>query len=69
MCGRRAQAKLGQQLQCQQVNNETGLYMEIQLRKFCQLHALHALFERNIEQPHTMLDFCADRAKPLATLG
>ena len=61
--GRRVQAKLGHQLQCQQVNSETGLYMEIQLRKFCQLHALNALIGRNIVQPHTMLDFCAKETR------
>ena len=67
--GRRVQAKLGHQLQCQQVNSETGLYMEIQLRKFCQLHALNALFGRNIVQPQTMLDFCAEETRTNTSLG
>ena len=67
--GRRVQAKLGHQLQCQQVNSETGLYMELQLRKFCQLHALSALFGRNIVQPQTMLDFCAKETTLDTNLG
>ena len=43
--------------------------MEIQLRKFCQLHALHALFERNIVQLHTILDFCANETRMDTHLG
>ena len=67
--GRRVKAKLGHQSQCQQVNSETRLYMEIQLRKFCQVHALNALFGRNIVQPQDMLDFCAQETMMDTNLG
>ena len=56
-------------LQCQQVDSETRLYMEVQLRKVCQLHALNALFGRNIVQPHTMLEFCAAESQKHTALG
>lgn len=43
--------------------------MELQLRKFCQLHALNALFDRNIVQPQTMRDFCAEKIQRDTALG
>lgn len=57
--GRRAKTVAEHPLQCQQVNSEPGLFMELQPKKFCQLHALKALFGGNIVQPHAMLDCCA----------
>jgi len=59
-------------LQCQPIHTPTGMYMEQQFRKFCQLHALNAFFGKNIVQPMTMLLFCKaeiDRllAEPLKT--
>ena len=44
--GKRAKATSEHSLLCQQVNSETGLYMEMQQRKFCQLHALNALLHQ-----------------------
>ena len=43
--------------------------MEVQVRKFCQLHALHALFGENIVQPQTMLDFCEEEIRKGTTLN
>lgn len=57
---KRAKIMAGHLLQCQHVNSETGLYIQRQLKKLCQLHALNALFGRNIVQPHSMLAFCED---------
>lgn len=56
--GRPEYGKSDDKLQCQPIDTQTGLYMEKQLRKFCQVHALNAFFGRNIVQPHTMLTFC-----------
>ena len=67
--GKRANTNPEHPLLCQQVNSKTGLYMEMQQRKFCQLHALNALFGRNIVQPQTMLDFCATETKTDTSLG
>ena len=45
-------------LQCQPIDTQTGIYIEKQLRKFCQVHALNAFYSRKIVQPETMLTFC-----------
>ena len=67
--GKRTKATSEHSLLCQQVNSETGLYMEMQQRKFCQLRALNALSGRNIVQPQTMLDFCAKEIRMNTKLG
>ncbi|DBA89329.1 TPA: hypothetical protein ACH3X2_004773 [Trebouxia sp. C0005] len=49
-------------LRAEPIHSNTGLYMEKQLRKFCQIHALNALFGRNAVQPADILNFCKDHA-------
>jgi len=43
--------------------------MEKQLRKFCQIHALNALFGKNAIQPLDILNFCKDHANTDTGLG
>ena len=45
------------------------LYMGKQLRKFCQIHALIALFGRNAIQPADILNFCKNHANTDTGLG
>jgi len=58
-----------QGLQAQQAHGSTGLYMEHQVRKFCQVHALNAMLGRKAVQLETMLKFCEEHAKDNTTLG
>ncbi|KAL0022631.1 hypothetical protein WJX77_011984 [Trebouxia sp. C0004] len=51
------------------VETETGLYMEQQLAKFCQIHALNALLGRTAVQPKDMLNFCKEHQKKNTGLG
>lgn len=55
-------------LQAQQVFNNTGLYMEKQLRQFCQVHALNALFGTAV-QLADMVKFCKEHASNDTELG
>lgn len=45
------------------------MYMEQQLGKFCQLHALNALFGNNVIQPNDMLSFCKEQIQQDTVLG
>jgi len=56
-------------LQAQQAHGTTGLYMEHQVRKFCQVHALNAMLGRNAIQLETMLKFCEEHGKDDTALG
>jgi len=58
-----------QGLQAHQAHGTTGLYMERQVRKFCQVHALNAMLGRNAIQLETMLKFCEEHAKDNTALG
>lgn len=58
-----------QPLQVQPVFNENGLYMEKQLQKFCQIHALDALLGRTVVQPMHILNFCKAHASDNTHLG
>lgn len=46
-----------------------GLDMEKILRKFCQIHALSALFGRNAIQPADILNFCKNHVNTDTGLG
>ena len=56
-------------LQAHQAHGTTGLYMEHQVRKFCQVHALNAMLGRNAMQLETMLKFCEEHARDDTALG
>ncbi len=56
-------------LQTQQAHGTTGLYMEHQVRKFCQVHALNAMLGKNAVRLGTMLKFCEEHAKDNTALG
>ena len=56
-------------LQTQQAHGTTGLYMEHQVRKFCQVHALNAMLGKNAVRLGTMLKFCEEDAKDNTALG
>jgi len=58
-----------QGMQAQQAQGTTCLYMEHQVRKFCQVHALNAMLGRNAVQLETMLKFCEEHAKIDTALG
>ncbi len=56
-------------LHAEPIHSNTGLYMEKQLRKFCQIHALNALFGKNAIQPADILNFCKNHANTDTGLG
>ncbi len=56
-------------MQAQQAHGTTSLYMEHQVRKFCQVHALNAMLSRNAIQLETMLKFCEKHANDSTALG
>ena len=56
-------------LQVDVVQSVTGLYMEKQLRKFCQIHALNALLGKTAIQPTDILNFCSSHAERDSSLG
>ncbi len=56
-------------LQAQQAHGTTGDYMQHQVRKFCQVHALNAMLGRNAIQLGTMLKICEEHAKDDTALG
>ena len=58
-----------QGLQAQQSHGTIGLYIEHQVKKFCQVHALNAMLGRNAVQLETMLKFCEEHAKDNTALG
>ena len=51
-------------LQAQQAHGAAGLYMERQVRKFCQVHALNAMLGRNAIQLGTMLKIMQKTTQP-----
>ena len=56
-------------LQAQQAHGATGLYLEHQVRKFCQVHVLDAMLGRNAVKLESMLKFCEEHAKYKTALG
>ncbi len=56
-------------LECVQVDSQCGMYMERQILRFCQLHALNALFGRNVVQPKDMMKFVASELRRDTALG
>lgn len=56
-------------LQTSQAGVATGMYMERQVRMFCQVHALNAMLGKRAVPLETMLSFCKAHAKDDTGLG
>ena len=56
-------------LRARQARSDTGLYMEYQTRKFCQVHALNALLGTEAVKLEAILQFCKEHAKDDTALG
>ena len=54
------------EVQAEQAHSTTGLYMECQARKFCQVHALNAMLGRRAVKLKTC---CTEHAKDKTALG
>lgn len=67
--GRPEHGKSNDMLQCHPVDTQTGMYMEKQLRKFCQGHAINAFLSKKIVRPQTMLAFCKAEVDHDTALG
>ena len=51
------------------IANQAELHLERQFRRFCEVHALNALFGRRIVSPTAMADFCRQELQFNTALG